>query len=133
EARFVSAAASRGVGNMRAVSEPVSSRRISELKSRFGDSTVLVFKTLTWFVSHGQDERRYQTLYRAEAHLIRLRDGAGVWRGERPMQNPGYANQSTLPTFHELTRNNGELLRARLTEAATACADHLVRLCFGDQ
>jgi myo-inositol-1(or 4)-monophosphatase len=77
--RFISVAAPHGITTLRAVSEPVPSRSESDLKSRFGESTVFVFKTLTWMVMLGKDERRYQTVYRAEANLVRLREGAVVW------------------------------------------------------
>ncbi len=130
EARFISVAASRGLGTMRAVSEPVPSAAGPDVKARFGNSPVLVFKTVAWVVAYGKDEHRHSALYRAEASL--LRDGVQVWRAECPGHGPGFDDPATQSTLVELTVNDAALLRARFTEKATACADFLLGLFFGD-
>jgi hypothetical protein len=130
EARFIAVAATRGLGTMRAVPEPVPSASGPDLKVRFGDSTVLVFKTVAWLVAYGKDEHRHSALYRAEASL--LRGGVQVWRAECPGHGPGFDDPATQSTLVELTVNDAALLRARFAEKATACADFLLGLFFGD-
>jgi len=131
EERFMSAAATHGLGAVRAVAEPVPSADGPELRQRFGDSTVLVLRTYAWLIARGRDAHRYATLYRAEASLVRGRDGVAVWSATCPAQAPGFADPATQPTLAELTANGGELLRARFAERASACADYLLDLFFG--
>jgi hypothetical protein len=109
----------------------------SALKEAFGSGVVLEVQTRTWRVESTR------VVYSARAGMLRLSDLSDIWRvactrvskvqlsdvpafAEKTMPNiPQVPRQEELWMEEALKANDGALLRAKLREAADACADSL--------
>lgn len=109
--------------NMRVVSTPPKNDDVGTLKEFFQTGVVLDVRTMKW----GIDNNRAK--YSARARLVRLADSAVVWEATCNEFIAGKAEPR--PTREALVANDGELLKARLREAADGCADQLAAWATG--
>ncbi|MFI5343075.1 MAG: hypothetical protein ACHQUC_02520 [Chlamydiales bacterium] len=115
--------------NIKPIAEPSKSDELSELAKAFGKSTIIDFKTTRWFLTYFPTSwSRYRISYTATARLIQLEDTKIMWQGNCEFigQDP-----ETSPTWEELTANSGTILKAKMIEAANACAGDLLNQFFG--
>lgn len=93
------------------------------LRKVLGSGLVLEVRTEKW----GIDNNRAK--YAAGVHLLRLSDGATLWQA---VCNDSIADKDKpSPTLDELKADRGELLKAKLGQAADACAEQLAGWALG--
>jgi hypothetical protein len=80
-------------------------------------AVVLDFKTVDWRVSPAGMGSRYRVFYRMRSRLFRTSDAKVLWQGDCR-----YDKDDSDATLDELTADSGELLRARMEQAAEFCA-----------
>jgi hypothetical protein len=103
--------------NVRMVSEVPQSTNIETLKKTFDTGVVLDVQTRKW----GIDNNRAK--YSALVRLVRLSDSTVLWEAAC---NEFVADKGrSAPAREALVANDGELLKAKLREAADGCADEL--------
>jgi len=103
--------------NLRMVSEVPQNTNVETLKKIFDTGVVLDVQTRKW----GIDNNRAK--YSALVRLVRLSDSTVVWEAAC---NEFVAGKGTsAPAREALIANDGELLKAKLREAADGCADQL--------
>lgn len=124
-----------GIENFRLVSEPLDSDELDVLRSTFGDSLVMDFKTRGWTLmieplSQWTTTRRYYLIYAPRARFIRLRDSKVIWLGYTSFDEK--ESLSTNSTWDELTENNCTLLKAKLDQAGNVCAQKLAEQLLGN-
>jgi hypothetical protein len=91
-------------------------------------ATVLDFKTYEWSVMPAGMSSRYRISYRLRSRLFRSADGKILWQGDCR-----YDKDDADKTIEELTANSGELLRARMDQAAEFCATTLLVQFLGQE
>ncbi len=113
------------------------------LKETFPNSIVLEVQTTRWAL-----DSTARVVYEAAIRLFRLSDSVVIWR--RPCRGFAEVRVSEVPDFDERRKphptmgqqrpdqimmeelqTNGKLLKAKLREAAEACADNLLRAHLG--
>lgn len=82
---------------------------------------VLDFKTSDWRLIPAGSDAHYRVVYRVRSRFFRTSDQKVVWQGYCRYDPDG--THATLP---ELTARSGVLLRAKMDEAAEACAATLL-------
>jgi hypothetical protein len=92
------------------------------LRKALGTGVVLQVRTENWRIDNNRAK------YSASAQLVRLSDGVTLWHAVCPDSIADKDKPS--PTTEQLKANGGELLKAKLAQAADACADALVRWAF---
>jgi hypothetical protein len=90
--------------------------------------TVLDFKTYEWSVMPAGMSSRYRISYRLRSRLFRSADGKILWQGDCR-----YDRDDADKTIEELTANSGELLRAKMDQAAEFCATTLLVQFLGQE
>jgi hypothetical protein len=118
KARLISALQSSSkLQNVQDLAEAQNSDPLDRLKKTHGTGVMLYVRTTRW----GIDNNRAK--YQASARLVRLADSSvlweatcGQWIADREMP---------VPTREQITADSGALLKAKLGEAADACADQL--------
>ena len=120
-----------GIENFRLVSELLESDELDALRSKFGDSLVMDFKTRGWqlfIVPLSQwTTRRYPVLYTVQARLIRLRDSKVIWLGYSSFRE----EDDAASTWDELVESGCALLKAKFGQAADTCAQQLTDQLLG--
>jgi len=114
-------AAELNVKSFEVAPEPLENDNLDTISARFPKRLVLDFKTALWTLMTSEplsDKRRL--FYEVRARLLRTEDGTLVSRAHcmyraRPMPEG----------WDDLTANGGALLKARLEQAADACAARL--------
>jgi hypothetical protein len=99
-----------------------------QIREKLDAATVLDFKTYEWRVTPAGMSSRYRMLYRLRARLFRTADGKILWQGDCR-----YEKSDSDATLDELTANSGELLRAKMDQAAEFCATTLLLQFLGQE
>lgn len=100
------------------------------LKRELGPAVVLDFRTLSWGLrAHPDDREAYVVDLSVQSRLIRLADSSVIWSGV--CYAPWGDGRRPTPTLAQLTAEGGTLLRRRLDDTATNCADDLLAQLFG--
>lgn len=95
-----------------------------DLKKRLADGFVLDFKTIVWDLTvFVMDHDHYRVEYWGRARLIRLDDGKVLFK--ETCKYMGHDPKGSRPTLEEMVKDDGTLLKAKLDEAAEACAAEL--------
>ena len=106
------------LANVRIVSDIPENTSVETLKKLFDAGVVLDVQTRKW----GIDNNRAK--YSALVRLVRLSDAAVLWEAAC---NEAVADKNkSAPAREALVANSGELLKAKLVEAADQCANELV-------
>jgi hypothetical protein len=123
--RFVAALGQDpGISNIQGVEETPGTDDMAELRRVAGQGLVFDFKTTQWMLYYyPTDWSHYRIAYSARGRLVRLADSTVMWQGT--CEVIGQAPASS-PTMDALTANNGALLKAKINEAAEACAQQLI-------
>lgn len=117
KARLVTALQSDlGVARVRFVDEPPVNDAITTLDREFRNGIVLDVLTLKWGLYNARAQ------YSARARLIRLSDARILW--EATCKSVA-GEKEPSPELETLKANGGALLKARISEAASICADQL--------
>lgn len=111
------------ITDVRAVTERPAQNNPESLRKAFGSGIVLEVNTRKW----GIDNNRAK--YSAQARLTRLPDATVLW--EAACNEVVADKDKPSPSRDALRANGGELLKAKLNEAADACADQLVAWAAG--
>jgi len=112
-----------GLTNVRAVSESPKDQSAETLKATFGFGAVLEVRTRNW----GLDNSRVK--YSALARLTRLPDADVIW--EATCKDFVVDKGKPASAMADLTAKEGELLKAKLQQAADGCAEELVGWLLG--
>jgi len=117
KARLVTALQSDlGVASVRVVDEPPVDDAVTTLDRQIRTGIVLDVLTLKWGLYNARAQ------YSARARLIRLSDARILW--EATCKSVAGAKEPS-PEMQALKAKGGELLKAKVGEAATTCADQL--------
>jgi len=95
---------------------------LSDLQKAYGDGWLIDFATFQWSLTYyPTDWTHYRVFYSARVRLIDLGNSKVVWAGTCKYDH----EQGERPTYDQLTANKGELLKARLKQAAEECSQEL--------
>lgn len=98
---------------------------LPELKQRFNSGIVLDTRTLGWqLVYYPADWGHHFVVYAGRARLLRLDDGKVLWDGRCVQRLPD--PKESRRGVDDYRANGGELLRAKIGEAAEGCATALI-------
>ena len=98
---------------------------LGALKGRFGEATILDTRTRNWRLSYYPGDWSHHFLaYSVRARLLRLSDGKVLWEGQcvRKLTDAKGARR----TVDQFRANDGELLKQKMQEAGSGCADELI-------
>ena len=98
---------------------------VAELKARFRDGAVLDTRTMGWqLIYYPADWGHHYLIYGGRARLLRLSDGKVLWEGKCFRKLPDA--KGSRRTVDEYRANNGELLKQRMGQATSGCAEELI-------
>lgn len=98
---------------------------LPHLKQRFNSGIVLDTRTLGWqLIYYPADWGHHFVVYAGRARLLRLDDGKVLWDGRCVQKLPD--PKESRRTVDDYRANDGQLLRAKIAEAAEGCATALI-------
>lgn len=98
---------------------------VPELKAKFGDGAVLDTRTLGWqLIYYPSDWGHHYLIYAGRGRLLRLSDGKVLWEGKCFRKLPD--EKGKRKTVDEYRADGGELLKQKVHEAGSGCAEELL-------
>jgi len=109
------------VERLRMVDEPAVSDSIDALRTFVPNGVGIIVQTTAWQIQISRETwiARHRVVYSASAKAVQMPEGRIVWRATCRAITPEAING------RELYEDDGRLLKAKLAECASACADEL--------